>query len=198
MTKRTREPQPQQSIGRTAKAFLWLGGILLAFAGAYITAVLNAVIPAPKELLCKLSLGYCAAPRVIMIGATDVDYIVAKSGVGQAITEDQIGMLHNQVFQNLPRSNMVTYRIRAELAGEYDLVILYAAAESRPVELRINAQLVQTQALEATTRGWTNEFREWSPAYRLRLVAGDNDLLIRRDAVFPHLSKIKLSQVVSR
>jgi hypothetical protein len=188
-----------------AKMCLWLGGILLAFAGAYVTAVLNAVIPAPKVLVCKLSLGFCPVPRVITpvprvitFGATDTDYIVAKTGVGQAIGEDQIGMLHNQVVQNGGRPNMVTYRVRLESAGEYDLTILYASAEPRPVELRINTELVQANALASATRGWTNEFREWSPAYRVRLSEGNNDLLIRRDNVFPHLSKIKLSQVMSR
>ncbi len=198
MAKLVEPHEPQKVTRRTTKAFLWLGGILLAFAGAYITAVLNAVIPAPKELLCKMSLGFCPAPIVIAFGATDTDYIVDKSGVGQAIAEDQIGMLHNQVVQNFRRANMVKYRVRVESAGEYDLTILYASAESRPVELRVNAQLVQASALQSTTRGWTNEFREWSPAYRVSLVAGDNDLLIRRDDVFPHLSKIKLTQVLAR
>jgi hypothetical protein len=198
MAKQVDRREPQKVTGLTAKAFLWLGGLLLAFVGTYITAVLNAVIPAPKALLCELSLGFCPSPTVITFGATDTDYIVDRGGVGQAIAEDQIGMLHNQVLQNSRRANMVKYRVLVETAGEYDLEILYASAESRPVELRVNAQLVENSALQSTTRGWTNEYREWSPAYRVSFVAGNNDLLIRRDDVFPHLSKIRLTQVLAR
>jgi len=181
---------------RIKKAYGWLSGIVVAFLATYITAVLAAVIPAPKDMLCKLSLGFCPKPESISFWAVDSDYIVDRRDVAQAVSPNQIGMLHNSTIDMKQRPNMVKYRIPATVAGSYELRIFYAANEQRPVELIFNDQTISDAALVSTTGGWDNENRKWSDVYPVTVVAGDNYLLIKRDQVFPHLSKVKLVQVL--
>jgi hypothetical protein len=176
------------------KAYGWLSGIIVAFLGSYVTGVLTAVIPPPKEMLCKMSLGFCPAPKVIAFSAVDIDRIIDREGVGQGIGSSQIGMLHNAVEPNVRRPNMVRYRIAVDAAGKYALRILYASSESRPVAIHVNDTEVSNNALEATTGGWDNQNRAWSATYTVSLNAGDNSIMLRRPDVFPHLSKFELTQ----
>ena len=176
------------------KAYGWLSGIIVAFLGSYVTGVLTTVIPPPKEMLCKLSLGFCSAPKVIAFSAVDIDRIVDREGVGQGIGSSQIGMLHNAVESNARRPNMVKYRITTEAPGMYSLRVLHASNERRPVAIHVDDAEVSNDALGATTGGWDNQNRTWSTTYSVSLNAGDNSLMLRRPDVFPHLSKFELIQ----
>lgn len=176
------------------KIYNWASGILIAFLASYLTGVLTAVIPPPKDLLCTISLGFCPPPKIISFGATDVDMIVDRDGVGQGPGQNQIGMLHNRVDDNEERSNMVKYRFVTDLPGEYQLQILYASNISRSVELIVNDELVASNALSKATGGWDNKDRQWSEIYPVLLEAGDNTLMLRRSSVFPHLSKFFLRE----
>lgn len=176
------------------KAYGWLSGIIVAFLGSYVTGVLTAVIPPPKEMLCKISLGFCPAPKVITFSAVDVDRIIDREGVGQGIGSSQIGMLHNAVEPNVRRPNMVKYRVNVDGPGKYSLRILYASNEKRPVAIHVNDAEVSNEALGTTTGGWDNQNRAWSVTYSVSLNSGDNSLMLRRPDVFPHLSKFELIQ----
>ena len=176
------------------KIYTWFSGVLVAFLATYLTGVLTTVVPAPKALLCKLSLGFCPAPEIISFGATDIDRIIDHDGVGQGIGENEIGMLHNRVDQNDDRPNMVKYRFTSAAGGAFDLHVLYASPNERPVTIAVNDIEVDSSALKRSTNGTVNKDRQWSPLYRVTLRAGENTLMFKRSAVFPHLSKIELTQ----
>ena len=141
--------RPNESISRRA--------ILVAFLASYLTAVLTAVVPPPMDLLCKLKLGFCPVPVVLEFGATDIDRIVDRDGVGQGLGE-QTDRNASQQDHSRPneRRNSVTYQVNDSPAGKYCLRILYAAASSRPVDILVNNELVQQGALyEQTGDGTT-------------------------------------------
>ena len=180
------------------KVYVWLSGILVAFLATYLTAVLTTVVPPPKDLLCKAKLGFCPAPIILTFSATDTDRIVDRDGVGQGPGEQQIGMLHNRVVPDASeRRNSVTYQVNDLPAGNYRLRVLYAAASSRPVDILVNNEIVQEGALHEPTGGWNNDDRRWSPSIEVKLKEGANRILLRRESVFPHLSKIELTQVAN-
>ncbi len=193
---------PDKSIvekpNRLLKVLGWLSGIVVAFLGTYITGVLTAIVPAPKEALCKLSLGFCPAPEIIAFSAVDIEKIVDRDGVGGAIAGNQIGMLHNEVVDNKQRSNMIKYRISVASAGSYKLRILYSSNESRPLSVHVNDTVVTNDALRETTGGWNNENRCWSLPYVVSLKEGDNFIMLRRPSVFPHLVKLQLVQIYTQ
>ena len=176
------------------KVYAWISGIAVAFLATYLTTILTAVIQPPKELLCELGLGFCASPKVISFNATDIDRIVDHDGVGQGPGDHQIGMLHNRVDPNVERSNMVTYKFANDTPGDFKLKVFYASPESRGVEIFANGSPVSTNALSKITNGRDNKHRQWSPCYSLKLQAGDNTLMVKREGVFPHLSKFELTQ----
>ena len=113
----------------------WVSGILVAFLASYLTGVLSELVPPPKDLLCKISLGFCPPPAVIVFGATDIDRIIDRDGVGQGPGENQIGMLHNRVDPNVERPNMVKYKLTSASSGAFKLRVLYASPNERPVEI---------------------------------------------------------------
>lgn len=176
------------------KLYAWLSGIVVAFLASYLAAVLTAVIPAPKDLLCKLSLGYCT-PKVITFAAVDPARMADRAGVGQAVGTNQIGMLHNALEDDSrDRPNMVKYRITSDIKSPYNLRIFYAAGEERPVHLYVNDEEVAADALRPPTGGWDNQHRRWSPALKINLKQGENTLMVKRDHVFPHLSEFELTE----
>ena len=104
-------------------------------------------------------------------------------------------MLHNAVVPNLPRPNMVKYRVVVDRGGKYSLRVLYASAEERAVSINVNDVEVAASALRPTTGGWNNQHRRWSEPINVSLGAGENTLMLRRGNAFPHLSKFELKEV---
>ncbi len=177
------------------KIYRWVSGVVVAFLASYLTLVLTAVVPAPKDLLCKVSLGFCPPPAIIVFGATDIDRIVDHDGVGQGPDQNQIGMLYNRLDPNIDRKNMVKYKFASGSAGNFNLRVLYASPDERPVEITVNDIPLVPDALKRSTKGIYNADREWSNNYLVTLKAGDNTLMFTRPHPFPHLSKIELTQV---
>ena len=177
------------------KVYAWLSGIIVAFLASYLTAVLSTVIPPPKELMCKLSLGFCPPPKQIVFQATEIDRIIDRQDVGQGPGQNQIGMLHNRVDDNQRRPNMVKYRIATDTPGNYRLRVYYASPEQRPVEIHVNDERLSADFMLASTRGGDNANRDWSDPIQVVLRPGDNTVMFKRSDVFPHLSRIELTEV---
>ena len=175
--------------------FSW---IFTTLTGAYAGAIVADFIPAPKEVLCKLSLGYCPDIEIISFLAVDADRIQRKSGVGQSPGEDQIGMLHNNVAeQNAVRPNMVEYGFNAENSGKYLMEIYYASDQDRIVdEVIVNDIEYKETTLGKKLGGWDNDDRDWTPPVTVILNDGENTIVLSSKSIFPHLSKIKFSQVI--
>jgi len=181
--------------GVAIKVYAWLSGILVAFIMSYVTGVISEVVPAPKLLMCKLSLGFCPPAMIVSFGATDIDKIVDREGVGQGAGQHQIGMLHNRTDPNMERSNMVKYRFDSGSTGNYKFRIYYASASKRPIQIFINDIKVSLNALNKSTGGWENKDREWSQEYDVVLKDKNNHLMLKSKSIFPHLSKFNFVQV---
>ncbi len=89
-------------------------------------------------------------------------------------------------------SGFAEYDVSVENAGNYQLHFRYAAAESRPIDIYVDSNLVRRGALEKSTGSWNPDGQKWFFVTTLSLDAGKHTLRIQRDGVFPHIDKFAL------
>jgi len=178
------------------KVYAWFGAVLVAFLATYFTGMLTAVIPPPKELLCRLSLGFCPGEESIVVvdAANFVDQ--ENVNVGSA-NECWAGLVLNQPPYEAP-GNSATYKVSLKVGGRFQLSIQYAAAESRPLNVDVNKKKkVLTGAASGISGSWCNTDLRWDKAGELQLSKGDNFIRLYTDGFFPHLKTIKFSRIQS-
>jgi hypothetical protein len=105
-----------------------------------------------------------------------------------------VDFVHNAAPYRLGTPNEVEYEIKVEGGGAYELSVQLAAEESRPVDIVLNGETVFRRALGVTTGSWHQDSAKWFDVGRLHLRPGANSLVIRRDDVFPHLVKVRLTR----
>lgn len=152
-----------------------------------------------------------ATVAVVLIAGGVIGYFVMRAGPSETIViaaasfktssnvapgAGRAASYGSDVVLNAPpynaRPNMVEYDFNAAAAGKYSLSIEVAAAQARPVRVLLNGALVNGNALNVATGGWTPEFQKWVPVpAEISLRAGANTLRIERDNVFPHIRTLK-------
>lgn len=81
--------------------------------------------------------------------------------------------------------NRADFEFNASAAGTYVLKVEYAAAEARPVTIRLNGSVAIDSALGAPTGSWNSQ--TWLNQGRVTLLEGLNVLRVERDDIFPHI-----------
>ena len=79
-------------------------------------------------------------------------------------------------------------------AGLYHLELCYAAAESRPLRLKLNGTVIKERAAAEVTGNWFPEGQRQFPERDVTLRAGKNTLRLETDGAFPHLSQMVLTR----
>lgn len=148
-------------------------------------------------MLAGFAVGSLAGPasaQVINLRAQD--YI---RGCNVAVAAGPVLQYGSGVLLNAPPfpeiNNCAEYRVVVPSAGLYRLEIEYAALHSRPVSVLINGSRVATGAISEVTGCWYVECQRWSVVGDFALNAGENSLLLDRDAVFPHIRALRLTRV---
>jgi hypothetical protein len=109
----------------------------------------------------------------------------------------------NVIVRELGESGVITsetlpayaeYRI-TRYEGRYGIRIRYAAADARPVSLRINGELVFGSACLLPTGGDGADSLKWHDIGIYPLVEGENVLRLESDSPFPLIDQIHLRQV---
>lgn len=88
--------------------------------------------------------------------------------------------------------NSVEFRVSSMASASYDLLIEYAALESRPVVIQVNNLPAVANVLAKTTGSWCNTRTRWENVGTFRINRGANVIKISRDNVFPHIKSLKL------
>lgn len=155
------------------------------------TVVVVTPTPTPTPTPGPTATAAPCRPTEIRRGATAFD-----SGLNVAPASGETALYGPGVLLNAPpynaRPNSATYRITA-CGGTYSLHIEYAAAQARPVIVRVNGETVSNSALNSTTGGWTPGFQRWDFVSNVYLNSGGNTLVISRGDVFPHIRAIRLT-----
>jgi hypothetical protein len=87
--------------------------------------------------------------------------------------------------------NRAEYVVDAPGDGDYQLAILYASGEPRPVRLSINGVDV-TDVCGLPTGGWSIANRGWLLAGGFHLNRGMNRIVLTRNGPFPYISMLRL------
>ncbi|MBX3216357.1 MAG: hypothetical protein KF850_30235 [Labilithrix sp.] len=88
-------------------------------------------------------------------------------------------------------ANMVEYEVSLAPGGSYDLWAEYAAAETRPSEIRFNGELVAEGGLREVTGGWNESDCKWFKEATVTARDARNVLTVRRSSYFPHIKAFK-------
>ncbi|MDB5384668.1 MAG: hypothetical protein JWM11_314, partial [Planctomycetaceae bacterium] len=91
--------------------------------------------------------------------------------------------------------NFVEHEFQIPQAGHYQIELRYAAAGARPCQLRINGQLLKSDAAGKTTGSWTPESQTWFVEGVFPIAAGPAILRLEQPTFFPHIDKILLVPV---
>ncbi|WP_148314226.1 hypothetical protein [Sorangium cellulosum] len=98
-----------------------------------------------------------------------------------------------------PQPNMVEYQFSTRFTSvptaSYKLEVMYAAAQSRPVQVSCNDTVVNANALAATTGGWFLANQKWGTVGTVSVRSGMNFLRISRNGVFPHIRRLRLTLI---
>jgi hypothetical protein len=109
----------------------------------------------------------------------------------------------DDVIHNAPpyvaQPNMVEYQMSIYFTSApvatYRLEVMYAAAESRPVQVSCNGVVVNSEALAASTGGWVLGNQTWGAVGAVNFRSGMNVLRISRDNCFPHIRRLRFSLI---
>ena len=83
------------------------------------------------------------------------------------------------------------YVIEASVTGDYTLSALYAAKDSRSVEISVDGKAVHT-GLAGVTGGWNTKTAQWEKQCALRIERGTRTIALQRDGPFPHICALRL------
>lgn len=77
-------------------------------------------------------------------------------------------------------------------SGNYVLSVRYAAAESRPVSIFLDGNLITYKGMAKTTGGWAPKTGIWEEQGVLKLSAGKHTIKLQREPCLPHITAFKL------
>ena len=87
--------------------------------------------------------------------------------------------------------NRAEYVLEFPATGEYAILGLYAAEQSRPVEIHLDGQKTHT-GFAGVTGGWNTRSARWEPQGTLRITRGTHVLTLQRDGPLPHICAWRL------
>lgn len=85
----------------------------------------------------------------------------------------------------------VEYVVEVPAAGDYALSALYAALQSRPVEILVDGKTVR-KGLAGVTGSWQTKSAKWEAQGSLRLERGTRSIVLQSNGPFPHLCALRL------
>ena len=91
-----------------------------------------------------------------------------------------------------PPPGIADYRIDIPRDGEYQISLLYASAEPRPLRLILDGREAVHSLCAQSTGGWNLDNQKWEVAGSFHLTGGARALTLVSDGAFPVLRMIRL------
>jgi len=102
---------------------------------------------------------------------------------------------HSCIWNAGPLPNKAEYVLELPVTAEYTVSALYAAAQSRPVEIRIDGKTTHT-GFRGVTGSWNTSSAKWEQQFKLRLSAGTHTIALKRAGPMPHICALRLKSSV--
>lgn len=111
---------------------------------------------------------------------------------GNVTTGEKYAKRHPAVVNAGILPNRAEYDITFPAPGRYELQVLYAAQQSRPVEIALDDVAV-SQGIRSTTGSWNTDSARWEKQAELSIdAAGTHTIRLTALNMFPHLCALRL------
>ena len=84
------------------------------------------------------------------------------------------------------------YDLEIKQTGTYQLMLRYAALESRPMVLTVDGQVISRKAVANVTGGWEAVHQRWHKEAQLPLEAGKHTIRFHREGAVSHMDQWRL------
>jgi hypothetical protein len=95
------------------------------------------------------------------------------------------------------RTYFCEYDLDVKQAGPYQLLLRYAALESRPMVLTVDGQVKSEKAVAQVTGGWDATHQRWHKEIQLQLAAGKHTIRFHRQGAVSHIDQWRLIPVAT-
>lgn len=138
-------------------------------------------------LICLLGMALRAAEGVITVEAVDFDASNARVVQhGESYADGPAC-----IFNKGETPNWTEYVLDIPVTADYTVAVLYAAAQSRPVQILVDGNVVVT-GLKGVTGEWQTSSAQWEDQCVTRIAKGSHVVTLRTDSIFPHICALRL------
>ncbi len=95
------------------------------------------------------------------------------------------------------RPNSAKFDATTVVGGKYLFSVRLAAGAPRPMDIYVNGSSELAGVLGNMTGGWLPIHQRWIDAGTIELLKGHNTITLRRNDVFPHITRLKLTPVAA-
>ncbi|MFA5190997.1 MAG: SUMF1/EgtB/PvdO family nonheme iron enzyme [Verrucomicrobiia bacterium] len=141
-----------------------------------ITAFLLATLPALVQ-----------AVEEFTIEARDFD----DANVRVSLPGQPYADAHSCIWHGGVSPDRAEYVIEFPVMGDYTLFALYAAHDSRPVEISVDGKKAHT-GFTGVTGSWQTKSAKWEKQSTLRIERGMHSIVLQREGPFPHICALRL------
>lgn len=147
--------------------------------------------PMKRTLIASLLL----AGLPVAIAVADELTIEAKDfddgNVRVSLTGQPYADGHSCIWHGGISPDRAEYVVRFPDTADYTLSALYAAKDSRPVEISVDGKKAHT-GFARVTGSWSTKTAKWEKQCTLRIERGMHSIVIEREGPFPHICALRL------
>jgi len=99
---------------------------------------------------------------------------------------------HSCIWHGSGSPDWAEYVLEFPVTADYTLFGLYAAQQSRPVEIRLDGQPVH-RGFAGVTGSWQTKSAQWEPQCTMRLERGAHTLTLEREGPLPHICALRIA-----
>ncbi|MFA7003137.1 MAG: hypothetical protein WC429_03790, partial [Verrucomicrobiia bacterium] len=98
---------------------------------------------------------------------------------------------HSCIWHGGVSPDRAEYVIEFPVTANYTLSALYAAHDSRPVEISVDGKVAH-KGFAGVTGSWQTKSAKWEKQCTLRIERGTHSIVLQRDGAFPHICALRL------
>ncbi|MBM4044431.1 MAG: carbohydrate-binding protein [Planctomycetes bacterium] len=138
--------------------------------------------------LAGLVLAVAAHAGEFTIGAADFD----RGNVRVSLPGQPYAGKYPCIWNGGKYPNQAEYDIEFPVTAEYSFEALYAAADSRPVDIYLDGQKVHT-GFASITGGWDTSHAKWEKQCTIRVTQGKHTVKLQRQECMPHICAFRMT-----
>ncbi len=98
---------------------------------------------------------------------------------------------HSCIWHGGVSPDRAEYVIEFPVTGDYTLSALYAAHDSRPVEISVDGKVAH-KGFGGVTGSWQTKSAKWEKQCTLHIERGQYNIVLQRDGPFPHICALRI------